>query len=187
MKKRLVICTSVIAFALSICLFVFSVFAVGHDFSINNKIVFEGTSEYLVFDVNAEVTGTTIDGSDALKTSWKYDKKSEEHSKSSFEWNIPGVLTFDTNGKSASEVCITYSFAVTNKSVGGTSIYVYIEDPIGFDSDALTYDISNPITNKKRILSNATAIVTLKLKPQQQGGFSGERQINFNLKIEEVY
>lgn len=186
MKKRLVIYTSIMAFALSICLFVFSVFAVGHDFSINNKIVFEGTSEYLVFDVNAEVTGTTKDGSDALKTEWKYDKGSEEYSESSFEWNIPEVLTFDTEGKSFDDICITYSFVVTNKSVGSSAVNVYIEDPINFDNDALTYEIDGSSINKKRILPDATGTVTLKLKPKT-GEFSGERQINFNLKIEEAF
>ena len=183
MRRKLVICASIVSLALSICLFAFSVFAVGHDFSVNNKIIFEGISEYLVFDINAEITGTTKDGDDNLKTSWQYDYS--KNSDNTFVWDVPEVLTFNTQGIDPNDAYILYSFNVSNNSIGNRAIKVYIQDPINFDDSALLYEIVGSVGNEKTILCGATGQVTFKIKPKN-GEFKGEKAIYFNLIVEEV-
>lgn len=186
MKKKLIISSSIVALALSVCLFVFSVFAVGHNFSVNNTLVFVGAEEYMVFDLDAEITGTTKDGDEALKNRWEYDWTKE--TSSSFTWSVPETLTFNTVGVPQGKEYILYSFTIYNKSLG-KQLKVYIEEPDvsknEIDNEVLKWEIDGAVGSEKIIAIGETKTVTFKLMPKS-GQFSGERNVVLNLNIESV-
>ena len=181
MKKRLIICTSFVAVALSLTLFAVSVFAaVGQTFSISNKITFVGVNQYIAFDLNGKITGTTKDDDPSRSFVWNYDySKDTVHENS---WNISEPLIFNQVGINEGEECITYSFSITNKSVG-KNIRAYIHE-VDIDNEFLTCEAIGTVATPITIVENGVGEVCLKLKPITK--FSGQKSCNFNIKIEEV-
>ena len=181
MKKKLVICASVVALALSVCLFSFSIFAAGFNFSVNNTIKFVGIDDYLVFDLTGTVTGTTIDGSEDLTRTWEYD-----YSKNGLEdlsWDtLPSPLVFDTESRPVSEAYILYTFTITNKSPNDKMIMVDVGDLVvkkgsNEDTEALKWQVTGADT---AITTDVPRTINIKVMPKN-GEFSGQRNIEFSL------
>lgn len=184
MKKKLVISASLVALALSVCLFAFSVFAVGHNFAVNNTIKFVGADQYVAFDLNAEITGTTQDGDDALKKSWSYDYSKDNTNV--FIWDDMPQLIFNTEGKTPQEAYILYTFVITNKSVG-KAINIDVASPVvtnnnQADADALKWQI---VGTDYSVAEGETRTVSIRIMPKN-GAFEGERKIELNLSISSV-
>lgn len=182
MRKRIVISASLVALALSLTLFAVSVFAaVGQVFGVNNRIVFVGSGENIVFDMSAVITGTTQDGSETLENQWHYDY--DEGEPSDMSWNLPEPLVFNQEGVTPGEEFILYSFTVENKSTPGKTISVYINEP-NVDTAFLQYEINGSASNPVVIAVNQRATVTLKIKPVSK--FEGAKTCNFNVVVTEA-
>lgn len=184
MNKKILISATVVALMLSICLFTVSVIAAfGQVFGVNNRITFVGKDEYLIFQIQAEVTGTTNDGSDELKHTWNYD---EENSLNEETWNIAETLIFEERDKTVSEIYILYNFTITNNEEG-KKIRAYLDQP-DIDTACLDFDIINSSGNEITELivdSGMTDTIILRLRPINER-FLGARECNLNLHIEGV-
>ena len=110
--------------------------AINQQFGITNSIYFEGLNEYLSFDLDAQITGTTSDGADYLTlNTWQYRPDDQEDNDNK-EWKIDKTLNF----RSANNIepCITYTFTLTNYALFSTIVQVYVE---GLNYNVLQYSI----------------------------------------------
>ena len=124
MKKRIAICTTIIAFVVFAAVLGVSVYAaVSKGFGINNTISFEGGGSTLHFELYGWVDGMVRDESPdgANKKywhNWDFNGNSEnpEDRRTSDEWTL-GNLVFDNKGKKWDECYISYSFKITNYGI----------------------------------------------------------------------
>lgn len=183
MKRKIIVGSTLVALALTLTLFAVSVFAaVSQVFGVNNIITFVGSGEYLVFDLEARITGTTKTGEQEPTFSWNYDySKTDSHQNA---WNINEPLIFNQEGVTPGEEYIIYSFSVTNYSVGDKKIQMYIEEP-DIDLSVLKYEITGRVASPIVIDRNQTGTAMLKLMPTN-GYFNGARDCNFKIIIEQI-
>ncbi len=180
MKKRIAIFGTLIGLVLAMGIFVVGVVAaMSHEFGINNSIHFLGKGEYVKFDLTGVITGTRHDGADYLSTNWSYDW-SDVNSKNSNEWNISEPLEFKENEGAQTKYSITYTFTITNNSVGNTPLKAKIV-PQNIDAGALNYTVP---TNDITIAFGTTGTLQLIVSPTSEEGFAGNRDCCFEIVIE---
>lgn len=187
MKKRLVIGATLVALMLSASLFAISVFAaVSQTFGVNNRIIFVG-SDLIEFTLAAEITGTTKDGDDSLKTTWNYSTDSDDNEDTK-DWNIEESLVFDEEDKvldpnASNRVSITYTFNIALSANSDKRVRAYIS-PASYDAASLIMNITGAVGSEITIEKGSSATLKLEVIPTIR--FSEAKACNFSLVLEPI-
>ena len=211
MKKRIAICTTIIAFVVFAAVLGVSVYAAfNRGFGINNTISFEGGGSTLHFELDGWVDGCVKDSADQNKYyfDWSFDGNSmnPEDRVMSKPWDL-GSLTFDTKSGDWSQFYISYNFEIANYGENaikisyewagfqelheGLVLTTYVNNSAEpFNQDLDEWDEYEYITINGMDPDDIDAVpqvagLTVVLKLAKENGFSGSQQIDFLITIEE--
>lgn len=184
MKKVAVICASAAVFVLTLSLFVFGVVsAFKQSFGVTNTIRFQGVGQNIIFELNAQVTGTNDDEKENHGYHWEYEyDKSNEKART---WEI-GEISFNTITEGVADKEIKYSFQIENK--GDVRIMAYFTNTYGIDStfsvstSSSISSVDGSISNPAYIDSSKTETIWLTIRPTQ-GQYAGSKDCNFSVMI----